>query len=169
MNCWPSGKYINLRIITYVQSMFILLELLPHFGMAWRWSVCGTAEVVWKPRLLWQWPSAHLHFLGLLFLGSGLVSLLVVFLLLSYSWTTYNVIGVLPGLMRRRTGLCPSGPKSSFQMRASCVFHLETKVLESGGRVEKLIAQVSWSPVLSFHSLWWFGVQCLLVLVHCVY
>ncbi len=36
--------------------------------------------------------------------------------------------------------------------------HLETKVLESGGRVEKLIAQVVWSPVLSFHSLWWFGV-----------
>ncbi len=44
------------------------------------------------------------------------------------------------------------------------------KVLESGGRVEKLIAQVVWSPVLSFHSLWWFGVQChLLVLVHCVF
>ncbi len=36
--------------------------------MAWRWSVCGTAEVVWKPRFLWQWPSAHLHFFGLLFL-----------------------------------------------------------------------------------------------------
>ncbi len=31
---------------------------------------------------------------------------------------------------------------SSFQMRASFVFHLEIKVLESGGRVEKLIAQV---------------------------
>ncbi len=44
---------------------------------------------------------------------------------------------------RRRTGLLPSGPKYSFQMRASFVFHLETKVLESGGRVEKLIAQVS--------------------------
>ncbi len=29
--------------------------------MAWRWSVCGTAEV--EPRFLWQWPSAHLHFL----------------------------------------------------------------------------------------------------------
>ncbi len=55
-------------------------------------------------------------------------------------------------------------------MRASFVFHLETKVLESGGRVEKLIAQVAWSPVLSFHSLWWFGVRChLLVLVHCVF
>ncbi len=78
--------------------------------------------------------------------------------------------GVLPGLRRRRTGLWSSGPKSSFQMRASFVFHLETKVLESGGRVEKLIAQVAWSPVLSFHSLWWFGVQChLLVLVHCVF
>ncbi|KAI2663634.1 DNA replication ATP-dependent helicase/nuclease DNA2 [Labeo rohita] len=46
---------------------------------------------------------------------------------------------------RRRNGLLPSGPKSSFQMRASFVFvfHLETKVLESGGRVEKLIAQVA--------------------------
>ncbi len=42
--------------------------------------------------------------------------------------------------------------------------------IESGGRVEKLIAQVAWSPVLSFHSLWWFGVQChLLVLVHWVF
>ncbi len=94
----------------------------------------------------------------------------VVFLLLSHSWTTDNVRGVLPWLRRRRTRLLPSGPKSSFQMRASFVFHLETKVLESGGRVEKLIAQVAWSPVLSFHSLWWFEVQChLLVLVHCVF
>ncbi len=82
---------------------------------------------------------------------------------------TVVVRGVLPWLRRRRTGLLPSGPKSSFQMRESFVFNLETKVLESGGRVEKLIAQVSWSPVLSFHSLWWFGVQChLLVLVHCL-
>ncbi len=75
----------------------------------------------------------------------------------SRNLATVVVRGVLPGLRRRRTGLLPSGPKSSFQMRASFVFHLETKVLESGGRVEKLIAQVAWSPVLSFHSLWWFG------------
>ncbi len=88
----------------------------------------------------------------------------------SRNLATVVVSGVLPGLRRRRTGLLPSGPKSSFQMRASFVFHLETKVLESGGRVEKLIAQVSWSPVLSLHSLWWSGVQChLLVLVHCVF
>ncbi len=85
-------------------------------------------------------------------------------------WLQFVVRGVLPGLKRRRTGLLPSGPKSSFQMRASFVFHLETMVLESGVRVEKLIAQVAWSPVLSFHSLWWFGVQGhLLVLVHCVF
>ncbi len=58
---------------------------------------------------------------------------------------------------RRRTGLLLSGPKSSFQMRASFVFHLETKVLESGGRVEKLIAQVAWSPVLSFQSVMIWG------------
>ncbi len=88
----------------------------------------------------------------------------------SRNLATVVVRGILPGLRRRRTGLLPSGPKSSFQMRASFVFNLETKVLESGGRVEKLIAQVAWSPVLSFHSLWWFGVQChLLVLVHCVF
>ncbi len=82
---------------------------------------------------------------------------------------TVVIRGVLPGLRRRRTGLSPSGPKSSFQMRASFVFHLETKFLKSGGRVEKLMAQVAWSPVLSL-CLWWFGVQShLLVLVHCVF
>ncbi len=88
----------------------------------------------------------------------------------SRNLATVVVFLVLPGLRRRRTGLLPSGPKSSFQMRASFVFHLETKVLESGGRVEKLKAQVAWSPVLSFHSLWWFVEQChLLVLVHRVF
>ncbi len=62
---------------------------------------------------------------------------------MSRNLATVVIRGVLPGLRRRRTGLLPSGPKSSFQMRASFVFHLETKVLESGGRVEKLIAQVA--------------------------
>ncbi len=60
----------------------------------------------------------------------------------SRNLATVVIRGVLPGL-RRRTGLLPSGPKSSFQMRASFVFHLENRVLESGGRVEKLIAQVA--------------------------
>ncbi len=88
----------------------------------------------------------------------------------SRNLATVVVRGILPGLRRRRTGLLPSGPKSSFQMRASFVFNLETKVLESRGRVGKLIHQVDWSTVLSFHSLWWFEVQChLLVLVHCVF
>ncbi len=88
----------------------------------------------------------------------------------SMNLATVIVRGVLPGLRRWRTGLLPSGPKSSFQTREGFVFNLETKVLESGGRAEKLIAHVAWSSVLSFHSLWWFGVQChLLVLIHCVF
>ncbi len=51
----------------------------------------------------------------------------------SRNLATFVFRGVLPGL-RRRTGLLPSGPKSSFQMRASFVFHLETKSLEEGWR-----------------------------------
>ncbi len=57
----------------------------------------------------------------------------------SRNLATVVVRGILTGLRRRRTGLLPSGPKSYFQMRASFVFNLETKVLESGGRVEKHI------------------------------
>ncbi len=51
----------------------------------------------------------------------------------SRNLVTVVVRGILPGL-RRRTGLLPSGPKSSFQIRASFVFHLETKSLEEGWR-----------------------------------
>ncbi len=44
------------------------------------------------------------------------------------------------------------------------------KVTESGGRVERHTIHVAWSPVWSFHSQWWFGLPChLLVLVHCVF
>ncbi len=62
----------------------------------------------------------------------------------------FVIRGVLTWAKRRRTGLLPSGPNSSCQMRARFVFHLETKVLESGGRVEKLIAQVAWSSSVKF-------------------
>ncbi len=86
---------------------------------------------------------------------------------------TVVVRGVLPGLSRRRTGLLPSGPKFSFQMRASFVFHLEVKFLqdlESGGRVEKLIAQVAWSPVLMIHNLWMiWGAMSSAGVGHCVF
>ncbi len=59
VNCWPSGKYVNLLYMYSIlgRGSFCFNQ----FGVAWRWSVCGTAEVVWKPRFLWQWPSAHLH------------------------------------------------------------------------------------------------------------
>ncbi len=63
-----------------------------------------------------------------------------------------------------------SGPKSSFQMKVNFAFHLEIKVPESGGKVERHRIHVAWSPVWSFHSQWWFGLPChLLVLVHCVF
>ncbi len=63
-----------------------------------------------------------------------------------------------------------SGPKSSFQMKVHFAFNLEIKVPESGGRVERHRIHVAWSPVWSFHSQWWFGLPChLLVLVHCVF
>ncbi len=63
---------------------------------------------------------------------------------------TVVVRGVLPGPKEKKNWTVGPGSKLLFQMRASFVFHLETKVLESGGRVEKLIAQVAWSPVFKF-------------------
>ncbi len=71
------------------------------------------------------------------------------------NFATVVIRSVLPGLRRRRTGLLPSGPKSSFQMRTSFLFLLEPKVVEFGGRVEKLIAQVAWSPVFAQSVMIW--------------
>ncbi len=71
----------------------------------------------------------------------------------SHFWTRDNVRSILPGLWRKEL----SGPKSSFQMKVNFAFHLEIKVPESGGRVERHRIHVAWSPVWSFHSQWWFG------------
>ncbi len=88
----------------------------------------------------------------------------------NHFWTRNIVRSILPGLKRKRTGLLLSGPKSSFQMKVHFAFNLEIKVPESGGRVERHRIHVAWSPVWSFHSQWWFGLPChLLVLVHCVF
>ncbi len=60
--------------------------------------------------------------------------------------------------------------KVLFQIKVNFAFHLEIKVPESGGRVERHRIHVAWSPVWSFHSQWWFGLPChLLVLLHCVF
>ncbi len=88
----------------------------------------------------------------------------------SHFWNRKIVRSILPGLRRKITGLLLSGPKSSFQMKVNVAFNLEIKVPESGGRVERHRIHVAWSPVWSFHSQWWFGLPChLLVLVHCVF
>ncbi len=88
----------------------------------------------------------------------------------SHFRTRDNARSILPGLWRKRTGLLLSGPKSSFQMKVNFAFHLEVKVPESEGRVERHRIHVAWSPVWSFHSQWWFGLPYhLLVLVYCVF
>ncbi len=88
----------------------------------------------------------------------------------SHFWNRNIIRSILPGLRRKRTGLLLSGPKSSFQMKVHFAFNLEIKLPESGGRVERRKIHVAWSPVLSFHSQWRFGLRCyLLVLVHCVF
>ncbi len=85
-------------------------------------------------------------------------------------WNKNIVRSILPGLKIKITGLLLSGPKSSFQMKVNVAFNLEIRVPESGGRVERHRIHVAWSPVWSFHSHWWFGLPChLLVLVHCVF
>ncbi len=88
----------------------------------------------------------------------------------NHFWNRNNVRSILTGLRRKRTGLLLSDPKSSFQIKVNLAFHLEIKVPESGGRVERHRIHVVWSPVWSFHSQWWFGLPChLLVLVHCAF
>ncbi len=55
----------------------------------------------------------------------------------SHFWNRNIVRRILPGLRRKRTELLLSGPNSSFQMKVNFTFHLETKVPESVGRVER--------------------------------
>ncbi len=43
-----------------VGAPFALITASIRHGME---VISGTAGVAWKPRFLWQWPSAHLHFL----------------------------------------------------------------------------------------------------------
>ncbi len=85
-------------------------------------------------------------------------------------WNRNIVRSILSELRRKITGLLLSGQKSSFQMEVNVAFNLEIKVPESGWRVEMRRIHVAGSPVWSFHSQWWFGLPChLLVLVHCVF
>ncbi len=61
----------------------------------------------------------------------------------SRNLATVVVRYVLPGIRRRRTGLLPSGPKYLFSDESKCCFHLETMVLESGGRSGEARSQVA--------------------------
>ncbi len=88
----------------------------------------------------------------------------------SHFWNRIIVRSILPGISRKITGLLLSRPKSSFQMKVNFAFHLEIKVPESRGRVERHRIHVAWRPVWSFYSQWWFRLPShLLVLVRCVF
>ncbi len=64
----------------------------------------------------------------------------------SRNLSTVVVRGVFPGLRRRRTGLLPSGPKSSFQMRTS--FERIYGVLSRGKwETRDQNMQMSWRPL----------------------
>ncbi len=84
----------------------------------------------------------------------------------SHFWNRDNIRSVLPGLWRKRT----QWSKVLFSDESKFCISFGNKVPESGGRVERHRIHVAWSPVWSFHSQWWFGLPChLLVLVHCVF
>lgn len=71
--------------------------------------------------------------------------------------------GVLSGLRKKKVW---TAAQSSFEIKVNSEFHLQIKVLESEGRMERHIIQDVWSPVQSLCSLWWFVMAChLLVLV----
>ncbi len=71
----------------------------------------------------------------------------------SRNLATVVVRGVLPGPRRRRTGLLPSGPKSSFQMRASFAFHLPT-VWRKGGEAHSTSCLKSSVKFLQSVMIW---------------
>ncbi len=59
--------------------------------------------------------------------------------------------------------------KSCFQMKVNFAFHLETRS-QSRRKSEEAQNPCCLKSVWSFHSQWWFGLPChLLVLVHCVF
>ncbi len=68
----------------------------------------------------------------------------------SHFWNRNIVRSILPELRRKITGLLVSGPKFSFQIKVNVAFNLEIKVPESGGRVERHIIHVAWSPSMKF-------------------
>ncbi len=138
-----------------------------HKQQGWpqAWEYCQAKPIQTHGRasqgVNWSWSQCIKSHLAQTSSGKGLPS---------HFWNRNIVRSILPGLKRKRSGLLLSGPKSSFQMKVNVAFHLEIKVPESGGRVERHRIHVAWSPVWSFHSQWWFGLTFhLLVLGHCVF
>ncbi len=67
----------------------------------------------------------------------------------SHFWTSDNVRCILK---EKKNWTVAQWSKVIFSDERNVAFHLEIKVPESGGRVERHIIHVAWSPVWSFHS-----------------
>ncbi len=134
-------------------------------GWLQAWEYCQAKQIQTLGRasqgVNWSWSQCIKSHHAQISSGKGLPS---------HFWNRNNVRSIFPGLRRKITGLLLSGPKSSFQMKVNPVFHLEIKAPRVWRKSGETQNQVAWSPVWSFHSQWWFGLPChLLVLVHCVF
>ncbi len=135
MQSWPEGRN---WVGKYAQEQ----------GWPQAWEYCQTKPIQTLGRasqgINWSWSQCIKSHHAQTSSGKGLPS---------HFWNRNIIRSILPGLRRKRTGLFLSGPKSSFQMKVHFAFNLEVKVPESGGRVERHIIHVAWSPVWSFQSV----------------
>ncbi len=126
---------------------------------AWEYSQAKADSNTWRASQAvdWSWSQCIKSHHAQTSSGKGLPR---------HFWTRDNVRSVLPGLWRKIT----QWSKVLFSDESQFCISFGNKVPESGGRVERHRIHVAWSPVWSFHSQWWFGLPChLLVLVHCVF
>ncbi len=117
-------------------------------GMTAAWEYCQAKPIQTLGRasqgVNWNWSQCIKSHHAQTSSGKGLPS---------HFWNRNLVRSILPRLRRKITWLLLSGPKSSFQIKVNFAFHLEIKVPESGGRVERHKTHIAWSPVWSFQSV----------------
>ncbi len=103
MNCWPSGKYVNVLYMYSIlgRGSFALITVSVRRGMEVisLWHCWGGV----KPRFIWQWPSAHLHVLVSCFSFSSwhynllrCTCIVCVYCCLSILYISHIVLLVLP-------------------------------------------------------------------------
>ncbi len=144
------SKHIKCKVDWIEKIGYENVHIQQRWPQAWEYCQAKSIQTLGRASqgVNWSWSQCIKSHHAQTSSGKGLPSLF---------WNRNIVRSILPGLRRKRTGLLLSGSKSSFQMKVNLAFHLEIKVPESGGSVERHRIHVAWSPVWSFHSQWWFG------------